>query len=140
MSHNGEEARSGEDFRDIMSHISKRTNAATVYAEPTVLGDHAVIPVAQVRYRGGGGYGGGQGPMTARDETAYAEGEESLGSGQGMGLGFSVSAKPIGALEVTPEGVHWSPAFDWGRIIQIWSVITGFVVMVAAVKVLMARH
>ncbi len=138
MGHNGETTSASNAFEGIMSHIGRKMSVRTVYGEPTILGDRAVIPVAEVKYGGGGGWGGGRGPAAEALEGEKAE--EIQGEGEGMGMGFGVSAKPIGAFEVTAEGVHWTPVFDWGRIVQIWSIVTGFVVIVAALKWLFSRN
>lgn len=128
MGHDGDTVKN-DQFADLMSHVGRGAGASTVYGEPTIVGDRAVIPVAEVKWGGGGGWGGGS-TEASDDELA----EAPSGSGEGLGMGFGVSAKPKGALEVTADGVHWSPVFDWGKLVQIWSLITGFVVVVAAVK------
>lgn len=138
MGHDGETTTTAsQTFEGIMSHIGRKMSVRTVYGEPTILGDHAVIPVAEVKYGGGGGWGGGHGPTAELPEGETAE--EFQGEGEGMGMGFGVSARPIGALDITADGVHWAPVFEWGKIVQIWSLVTGFVVAVAAVKWLFSR-
>ena len=70
-----------------------------VYGDPVVVGNRTVIPAAQVRYAFGGGGGGG-----AKDEAA-------ADAHNGGGGGGRVSARPCGALEITPEGTRFI-AFD----------------------------
>lgn len=137
MKHNGDVSRA-DQFEELIGRIGKKANARTVYGEPTIVGDRAVIPVAEIKYGGGGGWGGGYTPAVGTEAEGTAE--STAGEGEGMGMGFGVSAKPIGALEVTPDGVHWSPVFDWSRLLTMWSAITGFVVVVAAIKWLFSRN
>jgi uncharacterized spore protein YtfJ len=84
---------------DAMSEFVDRFPAAdaeTVYGEPVTQGDRTVIPVARVGYRFGGGFGGG----------SDQEGEQE-GTGFGGGGGGTVTARPAGALEVSPAGTRF---------------------------------
>jgi uncharacterized spore protein YtfJ len=67
-------------------------DAETVYGEPVTQGDRTVVPVARVGYRFGAGFGGG---------------ESADGDGFGGGGGGTVSARPVGALEVSESGTQF---------------------------------
>ena len=82
-------------LHSIAERVSGSASVKNVYGDPVVVGNRTVIPAAQVRYAFGGGGG-------ARGEA---------GDHNGGGAGGRVSARPCGALEVTPEGTRFI-AFD----------------------------
>ncbi len=69
-------------------------SAKSVFGEPVTSGDRTVIPVASIRY--GFGVGGG---------------EKDAGKNGGGGGGGLV-ARPIGVVEITPEGTRFLPIGD----------------------------
>lgn len=75
-------------FERIVTRLTENASVETVYGDPVERGDRTLIPVAKVAY----GFGGGSG-----------EDEESTGFGGGGG----VSATPVGALEVGPDGTRF---------------------------------
>jgi uncharacterized spore protein YtfJ len=85
------------NIQELLVKISERLSATAsvknVYGDPVTAGDRTVIPVASVRYVFGGG-GGAKG---------------DLREGEGGGGGGKVSAKPCGALEITPRGTRFVP-------------------------------
>ena len=68
------------------NHLRVGASVRNVYGEPVVAGGRTVIPIARV------GYGFGAGP----------------GSGGGAGM----SARPVGALEITEAGTRFIPFID----------------------------
>jgi uncharacterized spore protein YtfJ len=82
-----------EVLQTISERLSVTADVKKVYGDPVTVGDRTVIPVAAVRYAFGGGGGGLSGPAEAH-------------SG---GAGGKVSAKPCGALEITPRGTRFVP-------------------------------
>jgi uncharacterized spore protein YtfJ len=66
-------------------------SARSVFGEPVTSGNRTVIPVASIRY--GFGVGGGE------------KGSAAYGGGGGGGL----VARPIGVVEITPEGTRFVP-------------------------------
>jgi uncharacterized spore protein YtfJ len=82
------------DIQQLLQGMAERVSASAsvknVYGDPVVVGTRTVVPAAQVRYSFGGGGG------NKRDRE---------------GGGGRVSARPCGALEVTPEGTRFI-AFD----------------------------
>jgi uncharacterized spore protein YtfJ len=81
-------------LESMAERVSARASVKSVYGDPLIVGDRTVIPIAQVRY----GFGGGAGRRKGDDEA-------------GGGGGGSVSARPSGALEITPKGTRFI-AFD----------------------------
>jgi uncharacterized spore protein YtfJ len=76
-------------LESMAERVSARASVNNVYGDPVVVGNRKVIPIAQVRY----GFGGGCG---------HPQDDEAAGGGGG-----GVSARPSGALEITPEGTRF---------------------------------
>jgi uncharacterized spore protein YtfJ len=93
----------------------------SVYGDPVVVGDRTVIPVAQVGYAFGGGGG--------------AKAESPNGGGGGGGR---VSARPCGALEITPEGTPFIDFVDRPRMGA--ALVLGFVLGAAVVALTGTRR
>lgn len=75
--------------------LQKSANIKTVYGDPVSAEGKTVIPVAKIAY----GFGGGSGTS-----------EKGREEGQGGGAGFA--AKPVGVVEITPEGTRFVSFFD----------------------------
>lgn len=123
-------------FSEVLKQIGESADARTVFGDPVISGDRAVIPVARVRHSGGGGMGGGgaEGGHECTPECP-PDCEEALaeqGYGSGMGLGYMITAEPVGVIEVTADDVFWLPTLDVNRL-AIIGAMTG-----AAVAVLVA--
>ena len=88
------------NIQQLLQSMAERVSASAavrnVYGDPVVAGDRTVLPAAEVRYAFGGGGGGAKGDPEA----------------QNGGGGGRVSARPCGALEVTPEGTRFIPFPD----------------------------
>lgn len=128
MSDNGKT--STEELVKALEHLGEDANTHMVFGETQVLEGHAVIPVASIGYGGGGGFGGSREPTS----------EESVQVGEGMGGGFGVSAKPLGAIDVTADGVSWSPLINWNRLATIWSLFVGTALLMIVGGVLGRRQ
>lgn len=107
----------------LAERIAGNASVKMVYGEPVVAGSRTVIPAARVWY--GFGAGGGRGK---REE----------GEGGGGGGGGRVCASPCGAVEITPEGTHYIPFFDWRRVGA--AVALGFVLGTALASTWGPRH
>ncbi|MEN6548904.1 MAG: spore germination protein GerW family protein [Armatimonadia bacterium] len=87
----------------MLEKLGALKDAATVervFGEPQTMGDRMVIPVAEVRT--GMGFAIGQG----KHKTA---GDGEGGNEGGGGGGGGVMARPVGVVEVTPEGTCFIP-------------------------------
>ena len=67
--------------------LDRLTRARLCFGDPVSSGDHTVIPVARVRVAGGLGYGDSD--------------------GGGGGGGGTLDARPVGFIEIGPEGAHY---------------------------------
>ncbi|MEJ2210559.1 MAG: spore germination protein GerW family protein [Anaerolineae bacterium] len=96
----------------LFDQIEKARDTAqwqAAFGPPQVVGDRTLFPVARVGYTFGLGFGQGTGPA---GETEPAAG----GGGEGGGAGGGASAKPLGAIVVTPEAVYFEEAVDASRV------------------------
>jgi len=84
-----------EILQTLSDGFASSASVKNVYGDPVTAGARTVIPVAEVRYTFGAGGG------SHKDKT------ESGGGGGGR-----VTAQPVGALEVTPEGSRFIPFQD----------------------------
>jgi len=88
--------RRGKDGRlRAVTRLAERLGGARLcYGEPIREGGRTIVPVARVRAAGGGGWGSG-----------VEEGR----TGGGGGGGGSLDARPVGFIEIAPEGVRFEP-------------------------------
>ncbi len=125
-----------KQFRKILQELGDSAHVRNVFGEAVISGDRALIPVARIHHMGGGGYGGGAGtesecgPECPPDCT---EDHTQEGYGSGMGLGYSVTAEPVGVIEVTEDGLIWNPTIDWNRLAYIGAVVSGVIAVVAMI-------
>jgi uncharacterized spore protein YtfJ len=85
------------NIQELLGTISERLSATAtvknIYGDPVTAGDRTIIPIASVRYAFAGRSGAAHGDTQAQN---------SGGAGK-------VSAKPCGALEITPQGTRFVP-------------------------------
>jgi uncharacterized spore protein YtfJ len=111
-----------ELLHSMAERVSASASVKNVYGDPVVVGTRTVIPAAQVRYA----FGGGGGPSKENPDAP------------GGGGGGRVSARPCGALEITPEGTRFI-AFEAPR--RMGAVLAlGFVLGAAVVALTGTRR
>jgi len=91
-------------LRALGDHVQASASVRNVYGDPVNAGGRTVIPIARIGY----GFGGGR-KVEERSEEA-ASPQEGSGGGAGM------SARPIGALEITEAGTRFIPFIDPARL------------------------
>ena len=90
-------------LRSLGDHLQVGASARNVYGDPVSVGGRTVIPITRVSY--GFGAGGGTGES------------EEAGSGRGgSDGGAGLSARPVGALEITEAGTRFIPFVDPARL------------------------
>jgi uncharacterized spore protein YtfJ len=89
-------------LKPIAELIERSVSIRHVYGDPVAHGDTTVIPVAEVVFA----FGGGGGVAHARPHAA-AEGEEKQPAASGSGGGGAVRMRPLGVLEIAPEGTRF---------------------------------
>ncbi|MXZ46345.1 MAG: hypothetical protein F4Z08_05040 [Chloroflexi bacterium] len=83
-----------------LGSIPERLTAAACFGDAQTVGDHVVIPVAEVVYGVGFGYG------DDRDSTADADGRSGGGGGGGG------RARAVAVIHASPDGVRVHPIRD----------------------------
>ncbi|MFQ5342439.1 MAG: spore germination protein GerW family protein [Anaerolineae bacterium] len=89
-----------------IEQMLERLSVDAVFGEPTTEGGVTIIPVAEVGAGFGYGFGWGQAP----GETA------ETGEGGGGGGGAGGRARPVGCIQISPDGVTFQPINDETRI------------------------
>lgn len=112
-----------EAIRTAVRELHDSANVENVYGDPITIDGKTVVPVARIAYGFGGGFGVG-GSETGTDgaggegESAGEGGGRGQGQGQGQGGGGGgVSARPVGALEITEDGTRFVRFADNGCLI-----------------------
>lgn len=118
-----------EDIFKAIEDMRDKASVTAVYGEPVAVGERTIIPVADIKYGFGLGYG--EGPSRSDEE------EEPPPVGQGGGAGGGIAARPVAVLEVTDEGVEVKPVTDEGRI-AVAGILTGAWFIFWAAKTLKA--
>ncbi len=107
--------KTAKTLKSLARCLRRGAGAKTVFGDPIAVDGRTLIPVAKVGY----GWGGGLHPNqadSAKQETA----EPRLGFGGGLG------AKPLGVLEVSPEGTRFIPVGVGKKVLAALAV--GFIV------------
>ncbi|WP_242916227.1 spore germination protein GerW family protein [Pontibacter liquoris] len=102
-------------FASLPEIFSRTATVKKVYGEPIETQGKTIIPVAQVAFGFGGGFGDKNGKATAPSNPAEANGE-------GGGMGGGLSAKPIGFIEVTPNETRFV-RINKGRYIALGALL-----------------
>ena len=92
---------------DTVESARETANWRAAFGEPQEVEGQILIPVAKVTHAYGLGFGSGESP----------EVEDAASHGEGGGVGGAASSRPVGAIVVTPEGVHFEPALDQGMLV-----------------------
>src|SRR5947208_15463026 len=87
----------------LADNLRVGASVRNVYGEPVSAGGRTVIPIARVGFGFGAGSRAGGDPETSAD-------------GAGSGGGAGMSARPVGALEITEAGTRFIPFIDPVRL------------------------
>ena len=88
-----------EDTLAEVTRIPDRATAAACFGAPVTAGDRTVIPVADIQYGFGMGWGG-------------SPGNTDVPGGSGGGAGGGARTRAIAVIEVAPNGVRILPIED----------------------------
>ena len=96
--------------------LARLTGARACYGKPIEAHGHVVIPVATMRTMGGLGFGGGPADdeggapgSGAAGPAAQIGGAGAAAQATGGGGGGFVDARPIGFIDIGPDGVRYQP-------------------------------
>lgn len=110
--------------------VGRLTGARACYGKPIEAHGHVVVPVASLRTVGGLGFGNGTPPSGEASATATA-GQSSGGGGGGF-----VDARPLGFIDIGPEGVRYQPIEAGPRARRAGTTALAAIGVVAAVRLL----
>ena len=102
--------------------LARLTGARLCFGEAVNAGGRTVIPVASLRTAGGGGFGSG--PPSS--------------PGEGGGGGGAIDARPVGFIEISPEGTRFE-RIDDGRA-ALRAIAAGSLALLIAGRVLSRRR
>jgi uncharacterized spore protein YtfJ len=109
---------------DTIEEAKATADWRTAFGEPQQIEGRTIIPVTQVGYAFGLGFGQGTEPSEEGDEPA-PEGEWRSGGGYAW-------SKPLGAIVVTPEEVYFEETLDVGKISLAGMLVGGLFILQAA--------
>jgi len=101
--------------------LPRLTGARLCFGRPVELKDRTVIPVASVRTAGGWGFG-----------------NDAAGSGSGGGGGGALDARPVGFIEIGPQGTRFE-RIDDGRM-ALRALAVGSVAVLVIGRVMARRR
>jgi uncharacterized spore protein YtfJ len=110
--------------------LARLTGARLCFGRPVEYDNRTVIPVASVRTAGGWGFGnhsGGDGSVGA-----------GAGAGAGGGGGGALDARPVGFIEIGPEGTRFQ-RIDDGRT-ALRALAAGSIAVLVAGRVVTRRR
>ena len=109
---------------DTFADLQEKADVNACFGEPVTIEGRTVIPVAEVAY--GFGMGAGYGTTTEEDDDDVEETSGGVGGGGGGGGG--VKARPLAAIEVTPEGVWVEPIIDEQKVALAGMLLGGWTI------------
>lgn len=107
----------------LAAQFGQSATVKNVFGEPIQAADKTIIPVVQIAYGCGGGYGQGKNKMPAAKELS-GEGRHDFGEGAGGGGGMI--ARPKGVFEITENSTKFIPACT--AKILIAGLVAGFLI------------
>ncbi len=115
-------------LQSLAERFATTASVKQVFGEPIERAGRTIVPIARVKYRLGGGWGGGE------QENATVDRPLAAGGG---GAGGVVKAKAAGALEITDAGVRFIRFVDATDIAKI--CMGGLIAVVVAQRLLRKR-
>jgi uncharacterized spore protein YtfJ len=114
-------------LENIATRLGQNATVKNVYGDPVTAGDKTIIPVAQIIYGFGGGYGYGQRPKNSViHQNASVVDDEKRKTGEGLGGGGGIFARPKGVYEISKSGTKFIPANNLKLLFMV--ALTGFMI------------
>ena len=105
-------------LENLAQRLGQTATVKNVYGDPVVAGDKTIIPVAQIIYGFGGGYGYGRKPKKISNaENVVTSNNNKQKSGEGLGGGGGLVARPKGVYEISKQGTSFIPANNTRKLI-----------------------
>jgi uncharacterized spore protein YtfJ len=101
---------------ELIESAREEANYRRAFGEPETIDGKTIIPVAQVTYGYGLGFGSAVEPLEAEQEARPTEETDPLDTAEGGGGGAGGQVKPLGAIVVTPDSVEFEESVDSTRV------------------------
>jgi uncharacterized spore protein YtfJ len=101
---------------EAVDDLKRKANVNAAFGRPVVAEGRTLIPVAEVGYAFGMGFG-----TPGAEERPQEEGEGAAGGG-------GVRARPLGVVEVTPDGIHVEPVVDEQKVTLAGTLLAAWVI------------
>jgi uncharacterized spore protein YtfJ len=114
-------------LENLATRLGQSATAKNVYGEPVIAGNKTIIPVAQIIYGFGGGYGYSHKPKKFQtQENITNQDDVKNKSGGGLGAGGGIIARPKGVYEISNKCTRFIPANNTKLLIVM--ALTGFII------------
>ncbi len=110
----------------LADHLGQNASVRNVYGDPIETNGKTIIPVAQVGFGLGGGYGQNKRNKSSKSFENGDGGEGREAAGEGSGGGGGMFAKPKGVYEITAEGSRFIPSNNMKQLLM--AGFAGFVI------------
>ena len=104
-------------LENLAQRLGQTATVKNVYGEPVVAGEKTIIPVAQIVYGFGGGYGYARKPKRYSNQENVSNRNGNEKSGEGLGGGGGLMARPKGVYEISKQGTRFIPANNTRQLI-----------------------
>ena len=101
---------------ELIENAREEANWRKAFGEPETIDGRTIIPVAQVTFGYGLGFGSAEGPFEAEQETPQPDEQAPPDTAEGGGGGAGGQVKPLGAIVVTPDSVEFKESVDSTRV------------------------
>jgi uncharacterized spore protein YtfJ len=115
-----------ENFLErFASDFSQSASVKNVFGEPIQAGEKIIIPVAEISYGFGGGFGQ-MGNKNKREEDLLETSLSTKNENEGGGGGGGLHAKAKGIYEITPTSTRFIPSQNYRQVFM--NVAVGFLI------------
>lgn len=120
--------RSAEAIENVIETMLSSASVDAVYGEPINVGDHTIIPAAEVISALGFGVGYGSGSSSEDEESPENQtgAKGGFGSGGGGGGGGRVFSRPVAIIIASPGEVRIEPIVDVTKLALAALTAAGF--------------
>jgi uncharacterized spore protein YtfJ len=102
--------------------FSQNASVKSVFGEPIQAGEKTIIPVSQISYGVGGGWGNIEKHNPEKPISTLSEGlkknENELNESNGGGGGGGIFIKSKGVFEITPKRTRFIPADNFKQVVM----------------------
>ena len=116
---------------DTIQEVRESAHWKSAFGEPQRVDDRTIIPVANVRY----GFGLGFGQAAPQQEPVPDDEPDLPAANEGAGGGGGAISRPVGALVVTDDGVYFEEAGGYNKVALAGIGLAGWIIFQLALTV-----